>query len=310
MSKLRSSLLAFSILAGASAAVASPAVPVVGGKPVAAGVYPDVVAVLAHDGACTGTLVAPDVVLTAGHCTTEITPEYVVVDTVDYGREGGEVIPVKQAIGYPDWEHAYDVGAVVLAHPAKAKPRAVARACNAPVAPASGGLPKVTVAGFGLTTKAGTGDNSKLNAAALRVTDPDCTQTFGCNAAIAPDGEFAAGGGGTDSCFGDSGGPAFVDVGGGAQALFGVVSRGVYSQHNDPCGTGGIYVRADKVVAWVEKTTGRKLTRASCAGDAKADDVADDAADGAGGCSAGGAEALLGTVALLPGFVWRRRKRK
>ena len=60
-----------------------------------------------------------------------------------------------------------------------------------------------------------------------------------------------------DACFGDSGGPLYIDVGNGA-ALIGVVSRGS-SSPGEPCGGGGVYVRADKVVAWIQKTTGRKL---------------------------------------------------
>jgi len=293
MSKLTVSLFLVSTVATAVASPPPP--PIVGGQTAKPGAWPDVVAVLAPDGACTGTLIAPDVVLTAGHCTTEITPSVVVIDTIDYGKPGGEIIAVKSVVGYPNWEHAYDVGVVMLAHAAKAKPRPIARACEAKT---------VEVVGFGLTTTAGTGDNTRLHQASLPVVDTRCTEAPGCNAAIAPDTEFAAGGQGTDSCFGDSGGPAFAQTPSGL-ALFGVVSRGL-SEPGRPCGNGGIYVRADakKVLAWIEKTTGRKVARASCG----KSDGEDAAADETNGCNAGGAE--LGLVALLPGLVWRRRKKK
>src|SRR5512138_3522047 len=42
--------------------------PIVGGSEVPAGKWPDAVAVLGAQGSCTGTLIAPTVVLTAGHC--------------------------------------------------------------------------------------------------------------------------------------------------------------------------------------------------------------------------------------------------
>src|SRR5262245_45538780 len=83
---------------------ASPSIPVIGGTPVKPGEWPDAVAVLSRDAACTGTLIAPDVVLTAGHCIAS-DPVAVLVDTVDFGRPGGEAIRVAAALAYPDWQH-------------------------------------------------------------------------------------------------------------------------------------------------------------------------------------------------------------
>ena len=54
---------------------------VVGGTPVAPGTWPDAVAVIGATGTCSGTLVAPDVVLTAGHCA-DIDPQRIVAGTV------------------------------------------------------------------------------------------------------------------------------------------------------------------------------------------------------------------------------------
>jgi endonuclease G len=241
-------------------------------------------------------------VLTAGHCTTEITPTMVVVDTVDYGKPGGELIRVKAVHPYPRWESTYDVGVLVLAHAAKAKPRAIARACKL-----DGAAATVRIVGFGLTSTAGTGGNTRLHQAVLPIDDARCTESPDCNPAVAPDGEFVAGGAGTDSCFGDSGGPAFV--GAKTPALLGVVSRGL-ALPGRPCGNGGVYVRADKVVAWIERTTGRTLTRASCTGAADEEPVVEEAAQ-SDGCSAGGAVADgVGLIVLLPGLVWRRKKLK
>ena len=91
-------------------------------------------------------------------------------------------------------------------------------------------------------------------------------------------------------------------------ALAGVVSRG-FGLPGIPCGNGGVYVRADKVVAWIESVTGRKLARAACDGhgdDPETAAVEGDAADG-GGCSAGGGTELALGIALIAG-VWRRRR--
>lgn len=285
-----------------ASAVADPAPPVVGGSAVKRGTWPDVVAVLGDDASCTGTLIAPDVVLTAGHCI-EIPPKWVLVDVVDMRHPaGGEVIDVKSAHAYPDWEHTYDVGVLVLQHVAKPKPRAIASACTAE--PLLAARKPVTVIGFGLTSPSGTDDNTELHQAQLPILDPTCAGDPTCEAAVRPNGEFTAGGRGTDSCFGDSGGPAMLDTKDGP-VLAGVVSRGLVLP-GAPCGNGGVYVRADKVAPWIEKVTGRTLARTMC--DGHGDDPAlAAAADDTGGCSAGGGGAGLALGMALIAGVWRRR---
>jgi endonuclease G len=280
--------------------------PVVGGTPVPAGEWPDVVLVVAPTAACSGTLVAPDVVLTAGHCI-ETHPQLVVIGTVDYNQPGGEAIRVKSAVAYPDWQHHYDVGVLVLEHAAAAKPRAIASACTVKEHFAAGAA--VHLVGFGLTTRAGTGMNTKLEEADLPVVDATCARDPYCQPAIAPNGEFTAGGNGTDSCFGDSGGPLYLPAPRGA-SLIGVVSRGM-EVAGAPCGGGGVYVRADKVVPWIEETTGRKLTRSPC-DDGKADGEDGDG-ESSGGCSAVGNASLGAGLVALVGIVWmltipRRRR--
>jgi secreted trypsin-like serine protease len=252
--------------------------------------------VLARDAMCTGTLIAPDVVLTAGHCI-ETNPVEVVVGSVELARPGGMVIAVKKAIAYPKWDRMYDVGVLLLEHPAPVMPRAVASACTAKEHLVAG--EKVHVVGFGLTTHDGTGTNTRLHQAMLPVVDATCAHDPACETNVAPGGEFTAGGGGVDACFGDSGGPIYVDTAHGP-ALIGVVSRGE-SVVGEPCGGGGVYVRADAVVPWIEKVTARKLTRSTC--DVPADGPGDGEVDAeAGGCSAGrglvGGGALLGLVVL------------
>jgi len=287
-------ILSFTLVLSTSIAFAAPA-PVVGGTTVPKGEWPDAVAVLADTAACTGTLIAPDVVLTAGHCI-EVAPKVVVIDSVDYNDNTGEVIAVTSATAYPDWQHKYDVGVLVLAHPSMTVPRAIAAPCTAKDLVVNA---QVRVVGFGLTTQAGTGDNSKLHQAELTVTDPKCTSLADCQKSVAPTGEFIAGGNGVDACFGDSGGPIYL-----GDALIGVVSRGM-AEAGKPCGDGGIFIRADTVVGWIEQVTKRKLVRATCD---KTDGEDPAAEDTGGGCSAGGAAGLL-PIALGGLALIRRRRR-
>jgi len=282
------------------AQAASIEAPVVGGTRVPVGKWRDVVLVVARDATCTGTLIAPDIVLTAGHCI-EHEPLEVFTDTVDYGKPGGDRIKVKWSRAYPNWERRYDVGVLMLEHVARGKPRAIAAACAARQLVADGA---VHVVGFGLATASGLDHNTELREANLTVVDPDCTTSEACEPSIAPRGEFVAGGHGTDTCFGDSGGPVYLDTAGGP-ALIGVVSRGLGAP-GKPCGSEGIYVRADKVVTWIQSVTNTKLQRSTCDGPADGEDAAD---GDVGGCDAGpGAGIGAGLAALV--FAWRRRGRR
>ena len=89
---------------------------VVGGTTARSGEWPDAVAVLGSSGTCTGTLIAPDLVLTAGHCA-NITPQQVIANTVDYSKDDGVVVHVAKTTAYPNWQAAYDVALLELASP-------------------------------------------------------------------------------------------------------------------------------------------------------------------------------------------------
>ncbi len=278
--------------------------PIVGGTDAAPGAWPDVVAVLGEGGAlCTGTLLAADLVLTAAHCI-EAHPVEVVIGSVDLARPDGERRTVKWSRAYPSWLDQYDVGVIMLENPVFAKPRAIVQDCAIGDRFAAGA--SVQLVGFGLTTAAGTGDNTRLHQATVPVIDASCTDDPSCAPAVAPDGEFTAGGQGTDACFGDSGGPVYLETPTGT-GLIGVVSRGLTS-FTQPCGEGGVYVRADadKVVAWIEEVSGRKLTRVPC-------DLPADAADPVpeeAGCNVAGAGpgSLAACVAALGLCCLRRRR--
>ena len=267
--------------AGAVRAADAQPAPIVGGSKVPAGRWDDVVAVIGATGRCSGTLIAPDVVLTAGHCI-EIEPYEVITNTTDLAGPGGDHIAVKWARAYPDWPTRHDIGVLMLEHVARPRPRPIAAACHTNARLLAGA--PLTIVGFGLVTPAGTDANTRLHEATVPVLDPLCAQDPGCEPAVRPNGEFTAGGRGSDSCFGDSGGPAFLDTAAGP-ALVGVVSRGL-ALPGLPCGNGGVYVRADKIVAWAQSVTERRFARTTC--DGERDERADDPGtrdDDEGGCS-------------------------
>ena len=296
------------------------ATPVIGGTQVPAGTWPDAVAVLGQ-GSCTGTLIAPDVVLTAGHCEGAQMTE-VIANTTDYQGSGGIRSTIKSITAYPNWETSYDVSVIVLNTPITGvTPRKIGTACTFTEGFADSTM--VHLVGFGLTDTAGMGNNTKLNEAMAPVTDSDCTGPGGCVASIKPGGEFIAGGGGKDSCFGDSGGPVYLDTPRGP-VVVGAVSRGLDGSAT-PCGGGGIYVRTDKIVDWLETTTGKTVSKDLCGaadpgGEPGGDEPGGNGPDGndgpsglsdsgdlSGGCSTGGGSG--GALALL-GLAFARRRRR
>lgn len=233
---------------------------IVGGDVADAGAWPDVVAVEYPWGtSCTGTLVAPTLVLTAGHCVTGA--HTVIIGAHDY-EVGGERIAVVDAWAHDDPVHTYDVGLLVLEHAATSAPRLLVRDC---VADEVIDGAAVTLAGYGAINGEGTEYETLLREAHTTVQDADCSDlTRGCNALVSPGGEVIAGGEGIDSCNGDSGGPLFLDRPDGSM-LLGVTSRAAQPAEH-VCGDGGIYVRVDAIADWIEATSGVALTRPACEG--------------------------------------------
>ena len=274
---------------------------VVGGTTAQTGEWPDAVAVLGTSGTCSGTLIAPDVVLTAGHCA-NINPQQVIANTTDYSRDGGVRVHVASTTQYPSWQTSYDAALLRLASPIDTiAPRKVGTRCTFDSFTRD---TPVRLVGFGATDTAGLAANTQLKQAMTSVVDPDCSGGKGCKKAVAPGGEFVAGGTGeADSCFGDSGGPVYLDTLDGA-VVVGAVSRGVDGSAT-PCGGGGIYVRTDKLVDWIESTTGQTLETDAC--DTAYSAEAPDEPPGEAGCAATGGSGIGAIGAVLLGLRKRRR---
>lgn len=242
----------------AFAPVAFAEAPVIGGHDAMAGKWPDVAAVndSAGDQQCTGTLIAPTVVITAQHCM-DINPSAVVIGTTSLNRPSeGEVIPVIKHTGYPNGFRSFDVGVLVLQRASTKEPRKIASGWAA-VDIKNGAT--ATVVGYGAIDRDSLMYIPELQEADLPITDADCTDSVGCNTLAQPAGELGAGGNGIDTCEGDSGGPLYItsDLG---TFLAGVTSRG-YDDNQFTCSEGGIYARPDKVVAWLEKESGVPIAR-------------------------------------------------
>jgi len=238
--------------------------PVIGGGSAAAGKWPDVAAILFPSGStdtqeCTGVLIAPTVVITAGHCfvASEGLPDNVLLGTISLDHpETGETIAIASGMQFPDAEESEDVTVLVLAHAAAETPRAIATGW-ARLDITNGAA--VELVGYGAVDKNGSDYIPELQEAMTTITDADCSTSPGCNTLAQPAGELGAGGMGIDTCPGDSGGPLYVLTDHGT-FLAGVTSRS-YDNAMFACSEGGIYERPDKVVDWIEMVAGVPVTR-------------------------------------------------
>ena len=199
---------------------------------------------------CTGTLIAPNVVLTAGHCERLHTRVFVGQDPTKKGR----IFKVRTHIRHPKFDAALrnDVMILILEKkvtgvtPRKMAPKAL--------------IDKASIAkviGFGSTRLDGTGRLGSKLETDVPIVSSACRGTvrgrkdsavYGCHLSH----EIVAGKPLLlhDTCKGDSGGPLFLENAAGEWLLAGTTSRGT-DLDQTMCGDGGLYVRVDVYKKWI-----------------------------------------------------------
>ena len=224
---------------------------IIGGSDVGGKEFADCVAVGNDDDwGCTGTLIKPNVVLTAGHCKKLHSRIFVGNDVEGKGRE----YRVKRHIRHPDWKGDYsnDVMLLILEKPVTGvKPRDLAPTSR--IDAAKNGR----VVGFGTTDLAGTMGYGRKEQTDVPIVSRACNGSvkgkkdgtvYGCHLGK----EIVAGKPlfNHDTCRGDSGGPLYISADG-KWLLAGVTSRGT-NLSTTMCGDGGIYTRVDKYRTWID----------------------------------------------------------
>jgi secreted trypsin-like serine protease len=233
---------------------------IIGGSAVQAGDFLDCVAVGSDaQWGCTGTLIGPNVVVTAGHCADFATRVYFGLDVTQPGR----IVRVKKRVRHPKYHQAgkhNDLMVLLLASDVtNVAPRGLA---------SSSLIDKATdgrVVGFGATEPSGTfgyGRKQQVDvpiassACKSKVDGHDDNVSYGCDRGL----ELVAGRPllQRDTCNGDSGGPFYVTGPDGGRLLAAATSRATDSAVSN-CGDGGIYVRIDRYRSWIAGIPGVRL---------------------------------------------------
>ena len=227
---------------------AGPSMAVVGGNDAEPGEYPSVAKVTFGLFSCTGTLIAPDTVLSAGHCSSvtgaavaspAAYPPQAVNVTIGGTRAGeGERVPTKSVTVHPSYllNDGYDISILKLTRNSANTPTKVAGAGETGLW-APGTLE--TIAGWGTTSEGGEAPDVLQEAEVPITTDAYCGNAYSnFEATTMVCAGFPEGG--VDTCQGDSGGPMFGRSATGELRVVGATSFGEGCARR---GKPGVYAR-------------------------------------------------------------------